>query len=326
MSDDVIIGVDLGGTRIRAARCDTQLNILKREETLTLASSGKDATLKRIKDLIHTVLPDDGTPVRGIGISAPGPLNPETGVVVAPPNLPGWHNVPLGDILHDEFKVPVFVGNDANVAALAETLRGAAQGYHDVIYITVSTGIGGGVITGGRMLLGAMGLGAEVGHIQMIVERGRVSTLELEAAGPALARKARTRIEAGEKSAIAELVGGDIAKIEGSTVGKAAIADDPLANELVTEAGRIIGLGVVSLLHLFNPRIVIVGGGVAQGLGDRLFNPMRQAIQAHAIDKSYWSDLTLTTPDLSEDVSIYGSAALVSLEGGVRRIDTFTGE
>src|SRR5512145_617099 len=119
---EVIIGVDLGGTRVRAARLDQNLQILAREETLTQDEAGLDATLNRIKDLIREVLPRDGAPVSGIGISAPGPLNPLTGVVVAPPNLKGWHNVPLGDILHQEFNLPVYVGNDANVAALAETI------------------------------------------------------------------------------------------------------------------------------------------------------------------------------------------------------------
>ncbi|MBC7811041.1 MAG: ROK family protein, partial [Burkholderiales bacterium] len=191
---EVIIGVDLGGTNIRAARLDQQLNFLQRKGITTEAQNGLDATLKRILDLIHEVLPTDGNKVEGIGISAPGPLNPQTGVIVAPPNLPGWHNVPLGDILHKEFNVPVYVGNDANVAVLAEVARGAATDSRNAIYITVSTGIGGGVITDGRLLLGKDGLAAEVGHMMLIVDGGRVSSLEKEAAGPALARQARQRI------------------------------------------------------------------------------------------------------------------------------------
>ena len=120
-----LIGVDLGGTRIRAARLDTNLEILERKETLTLADQGLDATLGRIINLIRDVLPENVDEVAGIGISAPGPLDPHTGVVVSPPNLPGWHNVPLAQILNDAIGVPVFVGNDANVAVLAEAMRGA---------------------------------------------------------------------------------------------------------------------------------------------------------------------------------------------------------
>ncbi|MFW5696322.1 MAG: ROK family protein, partial [Phototrophicaceae bacterium] len=166
---DYVIGVDLGGTRLRAALLDTDFNIVKREETLTKAHEGRDATLDRIKSLIREILPEDTSTVRGIGISAPGPLNPNTGVVVAPPNLPGWQDVQLGHILKEAFDLPVYVGNDANVAMLAEAAHGSAQGYRHAIYITVSTGIGSGIVVDGRLLLGKQGLAAEAGHMVMLV-------------------------------------------------------------------------------------------------------------------------------------------------------------
>jgi glucokinase len=326
MTDGVIIGVDLGGTRIRAARCDTQLNIIKREEILTKAEGGLDATLGRIKGLIQQVLPDNDTPVIGIGISAPGPLNPDTGVVVAPPNLPGWHNVPLGDILHEAFNVPIFVGNDANVAALAETVRGAAIGCRNVIYITVSTGIGGGIITDGHMLLGDVGLGAEVGHMT-IVAGETVTTLEKEAAGPALARKLRAALEAGETSDVVRgLVGDDLSTIDGKVVGQAVHAGDPLAVGIVKRSAELLGLGMVSLLHLFNPEIIVIGGGVASGLGRALTDPVRQMIETYSLDSAYWENLSIVPPKLHEDVSIIGSVALVKTRGGVRRVDDVMGE
>lgn len=320
MSDEkVIIGVDLGGTRIRAACCDRQLNILDRKETFTHAKEGRDATMQRIKDLIRDVMPDNAT-VEGIGFSAPGPSNPKTGVVVAPPNLPGWHDVPLGDILHEEFGVPVYLGNDANVAALAEAMRGAAQGYRNVIYITVSTGIGSGIISGGYMILGYEGLGAEIGHIPLVVDQ-RITTLEKEAAGPALASKARSLIEAGEESMITDIVGGNLDAVDGEAVGKAAKQGDTLALAIVEKAGQIVGLGLVTMLHLFNPEIIVIGGGVANGLGDLLLTPARKTIQQYTIDDAYWRDLHIVTPDLPEDVGIIGAAALVLTQGGVDRID-----
>lgn len=319
MSDEIIIGVDLGGTRIRAACCDPNLNIQERKETFTRAAEGKDATIERIKNLIREVMPTDKT-VSGIGFSAPGPLNPKTGVVVAPPNLPGWHNVPLGDILHEAFDVPVYVGNDANVAALAETLRGAARGRRNVIYVTVSTGIGSGIISDGLMVLGHTGLGAEVGHIPLVIG-DHVSTLEREAAGPALARKARARMEAGEHSMMHDMVNGKMDDIEGSTVGEAATKGDRVALEVVEDGGQILGLGIVTLLHLFNPEVLVIGGGVANGLGDLLLNPARKAIQQHSIDSAYWEDLQITPPDLPEDLSIIGAAALVLTHGGMERIE-----
>lgn len=317
----VIIGVDLGGTRVRAARLDSDLNIIERHETLTLAHQGLEPTLERIKDLIRKVWPEDDSPVEGIGISAPGPLDPHTGVVVAPPNLKGWHNVPLGDILREAFNVPIYVGNDANVAALAEAARGAARGKRHAIYITVSTGIGSGIIVDGRLLLGVGGLAAEVGHIGLLLEDGRVSTPEKEAAGPALARHARRLIEAGEETDIAKNVEGDLERIDAVVVGKAARDGDPVAQAIVAYAGKVVGLTVVTLLHLFHPEAVIIGGGVSN-LGPMLFDPIWQTIKDYSLDEAYWRDLLIDTPDLGEDVSIYGAAALVATHGGDDDIQT----
>lgn len=316
--DKIIIGVDLGGTRIRVATLTPHLDIIERVETLTLADTGLEATLSRIKEQIRRVFPQDKTRIAGIGISAPGPLNPTTGVIYSPPNLPGWHHVPLKSILEEEFDVPVYAGNDANVAALAEAVRGAARGYRHIIYLTISTGIGSGIIIDDRLLLGHQGLGAEAGHIIMIVG-DRVSSLENEAAGPDLAYQARKRIEGGEKSIMVDLVKGDLSKIDAKILGDAAHQDDALAKDIIARGGYIIGLGIVSLLHLFNPQIVVVGGGVAN-LGDMLFNPMQEAIQKHCIDQAYWADLILTKPELGEDVSIIGAAALVPTQGGVGRV------
>jgi len=312
---EAVIGLDLGGTRVRAARLSHDLEILQRHETLTEDERGLDATLDLIKAMIREVLPQDGTPVAGIGVSAPGPLNPNTGVIVAPPNLKGWHNVALGDILRQEFGLSVYVGNDANVAGLAETVRGAALGFRHVIFITISTGIGSGIICDGKMLLGKDGLAAETGHV-IILAGDQPSTLEKEAAGPALARKARARIEKGEKSLIYDVVKGDLDQISGATVGHAAQQGDALALDIVRYAGRIIGLGMVSLLHLFNPQILVFGGGVSM-LGDLLFDPMREAIRMYCIDSAYWSDLRIEPAALGENVSLIGAASLVVTRGGV---------
>jgi glucokinase len=322
---EVIISVDLGGTKIRAARLDHTLRIIERKETQTLAHLGLESTLQRIKDLVREVLPTDGTPVAGIGVSAPGPLNPSTGVIVAPPNLNGWHNVPLAEILRKEFNIPTYLGNDANLAALAEATHGAAAGqnYRHVIYITHSTGIGSGIIADGRLLLGRDGLAAEIGHIPLVMDGGRVSTLEEESAGPDMAAQAVKRIQAGEKSMISELVNGDLTQVNGSTVGKAAQKGDALALEIVRRSGTMVGLGIVTLLHLFNPEIVIVGGGVSN-LGELIFEPMREAIRKYAHDPAYYEGLKLERAGLGDDVSIIGAAALVATHGGAMDMAEFT--
>ncbi len=318
MSASSIIAVDLGGTRIRSARLNDDLEMLLRHEELTLAHEGVDATLGRVMEMIRHVLPTDGTMVEGIGISIPGPTNPFTGTVELGTNL-GWHNIPLARIVREEFGVPVYLGNDANVAALAEAAIGAARGTRHSIFITVSTGIGGGIIVNGRMLLGVNGYAAEVGHMLLEID-GKVTSLEKEAAGPALARKAREHIEAGRKSIILDLCEGQLETINGGTVGKAAQQGDPLALEIVEHAGYVLGLGVASLLLIFNPEIIVFGGGVSFGVGELMFAPMRRTIAEHIIDDAYYKDLRYALAALGENVSIVGAGALVATKGGVEDV------
>lgn len=318
-----VVGIDLGGTRMRAALFDRELNMVDRQEVPTNARRGRDATLDRMHELVQQILPEDpGAHVGGIGISAPGPVNPNLGLLVAPPNLPGWHNVPLVEVLQKSFGYSTYLGNDANVAALAETARGAARGYRHVIFVTISTGIGGGIISDGRLLLGKDGLAAEVGHMPLVVG-DTVTTLEKEAAGPALARKARARIEGGEKSLITDLVKGKLDECTGSVVGKAAEQGDALALSVVQRAGFIVGLGMTSLLHVFNPEILVLGGGVSN-LGEMLFAPMREAIQKYCIDSAYWQDLLIKPAELGENVSLVGAAALVITRGGMEDVAALT--
>jgi glucokinase len=313
-----IIGVDLGGSRIRVARLDQELNILERQETATLAEEGPDKVIGRISDLIRTVWPKDGTPVMGIGVSSPGPLNPFTGVVLAPPNLPGWHSIPLAQILKDTFGVPTYVGNDANVAVLAEVARGAAKGCKHAIYITLSTGIGGGVLIDGRLLLGKEGFGAEIGHTILVVD-GRPSSLEKEAAGPAIARQTRVRIARGEQSIIKQMVGGELAQIDSRIVSEAAQQGDELALSIVKRVGWVIGLGMVSLLHLFNPEIIVFGGSVSN-MGELLFTHIRQTIRENVLDEGYLNGLRIEMAALGDNVSVVGGAALVTTMGGFNRL------
>ena len=310
----MILGVDLGGTRIRAARLDDALTILERDETLTLGHEGPDAVIQRMIDLIREVWPQDAT-VTGIGVSSPGPLDPATGVVLAPPNLPGWHHVPLAERLRDAFEVPVYVGNDANVAVLAEVARGAARGCRHAIYVTLSTGIGGGVLIDGRLLLGHGGLAAEIGQMIMIID-DQAWRFEQVAAGPALARQARERITQGADSVMVAMVEGDLSRLDSKIVGQAAMQGDPLATAIVQRAGHVIGLGLTSLLHLFNPEILVIGGGVSK-LGSLLFDPMREAMRKSVIYEGYTDRLRIEMAALGEDVSIIGAAALVHTRGGL---------
>lgn len=315
--DTRIVGVDLGGTRMRVAVLDTSCHLLRRYEEPTRAHEGPDAVIPRLLDLIGKVIADgDEPPIRAIGISSPGPIDPMSGAILSPPNLPGWVNVPLGRLIQERFHLPTYIGNDANVAALAEVYQGAARGHKNAIYITVSTGIGGGVVIGGRLFEGARGLAGEIGHMVILVEGEQVSTLEREAAGPAIARRAVARIRAGEPSRIVEMVQGDLDAVTGKTVGRAAEEGDRLALEVVNRAARIVGYGVVSLMHLFNPSIFVIGGGVSN-LGDLLFGPVREVVRTHALDRAYWEHTPIVPAALGEDVAIIGAATLAMSQMGL---------
>lgn len=312
--DRAIIGVDLGGTQMRVARFDAHLAIQERLAEPTNASEGRDRVIARLLDLIARVTPDDAASLDGIGVSVPGPINPHEGTVVKPPNLPGWHNVPIRKLIQERFGCPTYLGNDANVAALAEATRGAARGYRYVLYLTVSTGIGSGVIDDGHLLVGAQGLGAEAGHMVMVVD-GEVMDIETVASGTAIARQAVARLRAGEPSAIRAKVGNDLDSVTSKIVGQAAAEGDPLALELIRRAGFMVGLAVASLLHVFNPQIVVIGGGVSNA-GELLFAPLREAVTEYVLDPAYCEDVPIVQAALGDNVALIGAAALVATRGG----------
>lgn len=314
MSEETIIGVDLGGTQMRAARFDCQLNMLDRVAEPTRAHQGPDIVVPRLLDVIASVMPDDIQSVAGVGVSVPGPINPHAGTIVAPPNLPGWNNVPVRKLVQERFGCPVYLGNDANVAALAEAARGAAHGYKYVIYLTVSTGIGSGLIDDGHLVVGSDGLAGEAGHMIMIVD-GDVLDLENAASGTAIAREAVKRLSAGAESSIRDRVNGNLQNVTSKIVGQAAQEGDALAVELIEQAGYRVGLGIVSLMHILNPQIVVVGGGVTN-VGDLLFKPMRRAVEDHALDPSYHESVPIVPASLGDNVALIGAAALVSTRGG----------
>lgn len=309
--------IDLGGTQIRAALSTSPNQLHRAIRMETLADQGPDAVIQRIESAVRQAAGEAWADVDAIGIVAPGPLDPWLGVILEAPNLPGWEDLPLKDRLSSSLSRPVVVGNDANLAALAEQRFGAGQGKRHMIYITVSTGIGGGVIIDNKLLLGVRGLAAEVGHMTLephgpACTCGNRGCLEALASGPAIARDARDRIAAGQASSILTLAGGDLQHIMAELVGRAATHGDPLAIELLQQAGFYIGLGIVNLMNLFNPGIIVVGGGVSR-VGDLLFDPIRQTVQAR-IGHFYWEDCPIVPAALSDDVGLLGALAMVTDE------------
>ncbi|MBC7233454.1 MAG: ROK family protein [Chloroflexi bacterium] len=307
-----VVGVDLGGTQIRACLADMKGSILCEARQPTLAKEGLQPVLQRMKETIAQVLHGiSGIEVLGIGVGSPGPLDPRTGVVIAPPNLPGWRNVPLREILSQEFGLPVYVNNDANVAALAEQRFGAGRGCSDIVYLTISTGIGGGVISSGQLLLGAHGLAGEPGHttVEPAGPRcncGNVGCLEMMAAGPAIARHALDLMQQGQHSTLWAVVQGGM-ELTAEMVGRAAQEGDDVALQAVARAAHYLGIGVLNLIHIFDPDRVILGGGVSK-LGSLLFDPVRAWVREHAM-----TDLQRETPvvpaALGDQVGLLGAVA-----------------
>ncbi|MCC6905703.1 MAG: ROK family protein [Anaerolineae bacterium] len=310
-----LIGADLGGTRIRAALFDQNAVLLERVEQPTRASEGASAVMARVAESIEQVLPDEPGDVVGIGLSSPGPLDPVTGRTFTTPNLP-FSNLPIRDILEQATGLRVAVGNDADLAALAEYTLGAGKGTRTMVYMTISTGIGSGLIINGQLHTGR-GQAGELGFISIapgdpISGPDRKGYLENIASGPALARVARERIAAGEASLIRDMVSGDVAAITGKTVGEAARQGDRLAREVIAQAGRYIGIGISSVLVMLHPDMVVLGGAVSL-LGDLLFEPIREAVREYAVDPIYWRETPIVPAQLGDDVALIGAALLAKL-------------
>ncbi len=315
--NDVYLTVDLGGTRIRAARCRADGAIEARTERMTKATTGANAVIDRIEQALRKVWPEtaangDTDTVKAISVVAPGPVDPWTGVIFTAPNLSGFVDIALRDRLMSIFHVPVYIGNDANLAGLAEWRFGAARGHHHVIYLTISTGIGGGVIIDDKLLLGSRGLAAELGHVTADVNSehclcGNVGCIEWLASGTGIARQAVRRLRAGEASAIPDLVQGNLDAINVEVVEQAANAGDALATDVFECAFRALGLNLTSLLHIFNPSIVVIGGGVSN-MGDQLFKPLQASVDQHVMNPRYLCPIV--PAQLRGDVGLLGALAL----------------
>jgi glucokinase len=311
MTTEQVIAVDLGGTNIRAALCDESGQILKRVKQPTLAYEGADAVIARIVASVQAVVPDTGV-VKAAAVASPGPLNPYTGVVMYAPNLPGWSDVPLRSILRQQLQLPVEIGNDANLAALGEQRWGAARGVADMAYITLSTGVGAGVILNNQLVLGLHGLATEVGHTVMDLNAdwthaGVPGSFEGLASGTAIGRLAQQKLRKGHSSRMLELAGGDISAVSAKEVSDAAQQGDSLALEIVACVARAIGLGFVNVFHLFDPAVIVVGGSVSL-MGDILFEPIRQTVQQYVMPP--YRGRPIVRAALGDDSGLLGAAAL----------------
>ena len=303
----IFVAVDIGGTHIRVATYKPD-NITPLAHKRTHTKANEPGTFDRLVNAIESAWPENGS-VQAIGMASPGPLDPRAGVILSTPNIPEWDNFPLTEKLSKHFGVPAYLDNDANLAALGEWKFGAGREHHDLLYLTISTGIGGGVIINDRLLHGYHGLAAELGHVTVLAggpvcSCGYKGHIEALAAGPAIVRYVSDRLEAGAKS---ELRG--VESLDAGKVAEAARQGDALAKSAYARAGEYLGIAVASFLHTFDPSIVIFGGGVSQS-GPLLFEPFEESLKKNVINPRYLENLEITTVALGDDAGLLGALAL----------------
>lgn len=303
------IAIDIGGTHIRVAAYEPD-STKPIAHTRTKSLGNTPGVFDRLVQAVETIWQEGQ--VIAIGIASPGPLDPYTGTILETPNIREWVNFPVGPKLSERFGVPVYLDNDANLAGLAEWQYGAGRGHQNLVYLTISTGIGGGVISHNQLLRGYHGMGAELGH--MIIDAdgppcgcGQNGHVESFSSGPAIARYVREQINAGQKSTLHA-----DPNLSAAQIADAARAGDALAISAFARAGEYLGIGVANYLTIFDPSILIFGGGVSQ-VGDLLFKPFEESLRRHVLHPHYLDNLVITKAALGDDAGLLGALALARL-------------
>lgn len=280
------IGIDLGGTNLRAAIADTDTGqIFHQLKCPTLAAEGQEAVIGRIVGLIRELTQANGYAgsIKGVGIGVPGTPDIDTGVIQFLPNLPGkWLNVPLRDIVEQQVELPVALINDVRAITLGEWTFGAGRGADTIACLAIGTGIGGGVVVNGQFHLGIGGTAGEFGHHVVEVDGlpcgcGGKGCLELYASGPAIAAMGVKEVMHGHTTRIGELVDHDLNRIDAGVIVQAALEGDPIAQGILQRVGRYLGIAVGNILGVLSPQRVIFGGGVSLA-GDLLLKPIIQTV------------------------------------------------
>ncbi|NQT32272.1 MAG: ROK family protein [Candidatus Omnitrophica bacterium] len=332
-----VIGVDIGGTKVATGIISIRDGKLKKKVVLpTHAKDGFEGSLEQVYESIGKVLQMSGTGkehIEGIGVCAPGPLNPVKGIVHNPPNLPGWNEVPLASLIRKKFRIKTRLENDANAAGMAEVIWGAARGYKHVLYVTVSTGIGTAIIINGKVFHGKNGMAGEGGHMTINYDDkygkcncGNIGCIEALASGPYTIKRLRRKLEKnpGLKTNLIDMVDGRLNDLTMIVLSDAADEGDRLALETIAEEGRLIGIWLGSMINVLDPEIIVIGGGVSL-MGDVLFKEIRKTIPTHSIN--IFADKTpVVQARLKRDVGIFGAASVLlkpseiaALEKGKKR-------
>jgi len=302
---NITLTLDVGGTHMRAAAFPENKTKPIRQKRIRTYPNG-ETSLDRLIQLIRDVKAKDET-IDAVGIVAPGPLDSKTGVILAAPNLLEWTGISITELIQKEIGAPAYLGNDANLAAVGEWRFGAGKGHHHLIYLTISTGIGGGVICDDHLLQGYQGLGAELGHVIILPDGpmcscGHRGHLEAISSGKGIAAYFADQLASGRHSILS-------GNPDARAISQAAREGDALAQETFERAGHYLGLALANYLAIFNPSIVIFGGGVSQA-GVLLFDPMRKAMRESVLSEHYLKDLVITQAALGDNAGLYGALVL----------------
>jgi glucokinase len=312
----VTIGVDVGGTKVASGIVDSSGRILFQTRLPMMPSSDAQTALQAVERAIEeagNACCERGLPIAGIGICAPGPLDPSTGVILNPPNLPCWRNFSLGSAVQARFSLPVRVENDANAAALAEAIWGAGAGYRTVFYTTLGTGIGTGFILNQRIYHGRTGSAAEGGHLTIDYrgpqcQCGKRGCIEAYCSGPAIAQRARRLHEFGGHSLLLSLAGGEIQQVRAESVGEAFRLGDALARAVLEETAALLAIWLGNIIDLLEPDVLIFGGGLSQ-LMSNFFADIRGQLPRCSLNQ-HAAEIPLLRASYGADAGIAGAAAL----------------
>ena len=281
MSDQCVAGIDIGGTKIALAVANLEGRVLEKTRFPARTSErGPHAIIEEALAGVERLLGETGSCLAAVGIGCGGPLDRRRGLILSPPNLPGWDEFPIVRLVEERLGVPALLDNDANAAALGEHRYGAGRGYRHLVYITQSTGIGGGVIVGGRLVHGVYDGAGEVGHMTVLPDGpecgcGGRGCLEALCSGTGIARRMRERLAAGAASALAAL---SPSEVTARAVAEAARAGDAVATAVWDEMIHHLAVGVGNLFNVLAPEAVVIGGGVAEA-GEQLFKPLRVRVR-----------------------------------------------
>ena len=314
-----ILAVDIGGTKIITAIVSVEGQVIAKERSLTLADEGPSSVINRLLEAIDRLLDSksmDSSQLGSISLAVAGGIDIVRGLVTSSPHLPGWHDVPLRDMVRNKYRVATFLLNDASAAALGEHRFGAGRGVNNLVLLTIGTGIGGGIIIDGKLYNGPSGSAGELGHMTVDISGpkcvcGNIGCLETLVSGPVMVGEAVKRINQGASSSLVEMVSGRIEDITAENIGAAARAGDSLSLDIITKTGTYLGFGLVNVVNIFNPEMIILGGGVAE-LGDLLLDPARCIVKERAFPISTQA-VRIVTAELGDEAAVRG-AAVFALE------------